>query len=171
MNKLQIEYVPIGSVHLNPDNPRRNDENVEAVVKSMTAFEDRWPIIVRRANKMIIAGHTRYKAWTLLGRKEIPVLWWDANEMDAAVFNIFDNKASENSQWDFGKLGDYFVEFNQQNVDLEMTGFSSQEIDNIITGPNFSPDDAEQPRLDELDPKMVKCPKCGEEFDARKSEC
>lgn len=133
--RLQIEYVPIDKVIPFSGNPRRNDDSVDAVVRSIESFGYTNPILVRRADNIIIAGHTRLKALQKLGRKEVPVIYLDLNEVDARVYGVFDNKSVELADWDGLKLADLFVEFDQIDVDLSLTGFSPDEINDIILGP------------------------------------
>mgnify|MGYP003131662814 CR=1 FL=1 len=168
-NTLKVEYVPVKSLKFNPKNPRKNDENVQNVVKSIEAFGWTQPILARRSNNMVIAGHTRVKAAIEKGLDKVPVIFLGMNEVDADVYMVTDNKLTENSEWDFPKLADLFVEFDQINVDLDLTGFSKEEVDRI-GGATFEPVDEPQPRLDQLDPIDVKCPKCSEIFDARENK-
>jgi len=52
----------------------------------------------------------------------------------------------------------------------ELMGFSQDELVGILKNddPNFAPGtEDDQGKLDELAPKMVKCPHCGEEWDLR----
>ena len=138
--QLTIEYVPISKLKLNPKNPRKNDDNVQAVVKSMAAFGWTNPILARRANGMVIAGHTRLKAAMAEGLKQVPVVYLDLDENDADVYMVADNKMVENSPWDFPKLADLLVEFDQLDVDLLLTGFSKAEVDGLMLGPSGNTD-------------------------------
>jgi len=167
--QLTIEYVPVSKLKLNPKNPRKNDDNVQAVVKSMAAFGWTNPILARRANGMVIAGHTRLKAAMAEGLKQVPVVYLDLDENDADVYMVADNKMVENSPWDFPKLADLLVEFDQLDVDLLLTGFSKAEIE-LIGPATFEPSEEPQSQLDQLEPVNVKCPKCGEIFNARDNE-
>lgn len=128
-DNLTIEYVPIGSVKLDKTNPRIHD--LDDVVQSMKAFGIRWPIIVLRSNKTIVAGHGRYKAMKKRGQKKIPVIWWDASEIEAKAFAIRDNKSTERSEWDFEALKNRFESLGALGVDLSLTGFNTFEIENI----------------------------------------
>ena len=55
------------------NNPRRNDQAVDAVKESIKQCDYIAPIIIDEDN-VILAGHTRYKALKSLGRKEAEVL-------------------------------------------------------------------------------------------------
>ena len=166
MTELKIEYVPTDQLRLNPKNPRKNDETVQSIVDSMKAFGWTNPILVRRANSMVIAGHARLKAAIEEGLDKVPVVFLDMNETDADVYMVADNKLTENTEWDFPMLADLFVDFDQLNVNLDLTGFTPDEINDIAPA-TFEPTGEEQPRLDQLEPIMTKCPDCGKEFDAR----
>jgi len=138
--QLTVEYVPIDKVIPFSGNPRKNDESVDAVVRSIEAFGYTNPILVRRADNIVIAGHTRLKAMEKMGAKIIPVIYLDLDEVDARVYGVFDNKSVELADWDGLKLADLFTEFNQLDVDLGLTGFTPEEIENIVVGPTIDPD-------------------------------
>ena len=163
MEQMQIEYVPADKIRLNPKNPRLNEGSVESIVKSINAFGIMWPILVRKANNTIIAGNTRYKAFVQLGIEKIPVVFHDKDEVDAKVYAVFDNKSSENTPWDMPKLADLFVEFDQLNVDLDLTGFTPDEIAEIAPA-TFEPNKSEP---QENEPNIITCGNCGVEIDAK----
>src|SRR5690554_6590596 len=86
-------------------NPRRNDEAVKRVADSIRRFGFGSPIVARRENGEIIAGHTRYKAAKLLGLKKVPVRFLDVDERDAHLLALADNKLGEIAEWDDVALG------------------------------------------------------------------
>jgi DNA modification methylase len=126
--ELKVEYVPIEKLRMWEGNPRQNEESVESIIASIKAWGFDNPIIVRRANNEIIAGHTRVKALKAIGETHAPVIFRDLGEVDAHVRSVFDNKSVENTDWDFPKLADAFVDFDQMNVDMDLTGFTLDEI-------------------------------------------
>ena len=146
---LKIEYVKTDKLKLNPKNPRKNDESVQAVVKSMEAFGWTNPILARRANNMVIAGHTRLKAAIEKGIDKVPVVFLDLDETDADVYMVADNKLTENTDWDFPKLADILVEFDGLNVDMDLTGFDESEIEDI------APETFGPPQRDDDDVFMI----------------
>lgn len=132
--KLQIVYVPIDEINPNPANPRRpTDEDIAAVKQSIITFGYDTPILVRREGNMVIAGHTRLKALKELGHTEVPVVFTDLDEISARVRGVNDNKLVENVRWDFPMLADLFVDFDQNDVKFDLTGFDQQKIENIVT--------------------------------------
>jgi len=148
MAKLKIEYVPIEKLKPFLGNPRKNDESVDAIVKSIEAFGYTNPVLVRRANNEIIAGHTRIKALQKIGAKEAPVIYLDLDEASAHTYAVFDNKSVELADWDMPKLADLFVDLDQLNVDMDLTGFSADEID-LIAPSTFEPQAEEETQLSE----------------------
>jgi len=129
---LKVQYVPLEKLRPWVQNPRRNDENVAGIVKSIQAFGYTNPILARRENGEIIAGHARLKALLQLGAKEAPVIYLNLSEVDAHTYALFDNKSVENVPWDESLLADVLVELDQLNVDLDLTGFDKLEIEDLI---------------------------------------
>ncbi|MCD4825767.1 MAG: ParB N-terminal domain-containing protein [Phycisphaerae bacterium] len=69
---MKITQRKIDTIRPYENNPRQNDNAVEAVAKSITEFGFRQPVVVD-ADGVIIAGHTRYKAAMMLGLDKLPV--------------------------------------------------------------------------------------------------
>lgn len=133
--KLKVEYVPIGTLQAWKGNPRKNEEAVAAVVQSIERFGYTNPILVRRANREIIAGHTRVKALEQVGETHAPVIFLDLKEADAHVLSLFDNKSVENTPWDREKLGRAIMTLEDLGAELELTGFNADEIAEMRAGP------------------------------------
>lgn len=77
------------------NNPRHNDEAVEAVMQSIRDFGFKNPVIVDKKN-VIIAGHTRIKAAIRLGLEKVPVIRADdLTEEQAKAYRLVDNKTGE----------------------------------------------------------------------------
>lgn len=108
-------------------NPRKNDEAVEYVAKSIKEFGFKVPMVVDK-NNVIVAGHTRYKASLELGLKEVPcIVADDLTEEQIKAFRLADNKVSEMAEWDFNMLG---TELADLDIDMEDFGFINiNEID------------------------------------------
>ena len=103
--------------------------------------------------------------------EKVPVDYQDyENEASEWADMIADNKIAEKATLDYSITGDVMLELDQLNFDLDLTGFDKMEIEGLMNGGGFTPDDDPQPRLDQLDPIMVKCPKCEKEFDARENK-
>jgi hypothetical protein len=82
------------------------------------------------------------------------------------AFRIADNKVAE-SDWIEDILAVEIEGLKELDFDIELTGFDPADF--IV--PDFQPGtEDEQGQLDELQPKMVKCPHCDQLFDSRGHE-
>jgi ParB-like chromosome segregation protein Spo0J len=81
---------------------------------------------------------------------------------------IADNKLALNAGWDEELLKIELQELDALKFDLTLTGFDIGELTALFDEPNFEPGtEDDQGKLDELSPKMVQCPHCGQEYDLR----
>jgi ParB-like chromosome segregation protein Spo0J len=134
--KLQVDYVPISEIVPYDKNPRKNDRAVDIVAKSISQFGFNVPILLDR-NNIIIAGHTRLKAAVKLGLQEVPVIWIDyLTEEQVKAFRIMDNKSTEYAEWDWELLKGEFEELKNLDLNLDFTGFSEKEINNVLASNN-----------------------------------
>lgn len=162
MDKLKIEYLSTDELIPYANNPRNNDDAVDYVANSIREFGFKVPIVIDK-DKNIVAGHTRLKAAKRLGIKEVPcIIADDLTDEQIDAFRLADNKVSEIAAWDFEKL-----EIELESItDIDMSEFNF----NFDGGNTF-----DESQLDELfadapekekKPKMIKCPHCGQEFEA-----
>ena len=134
-------------------NPRNNDNAVDAVAASIREFGFKVPIIIDKDN-VIVAGHTRYKAATKLGLKEVPCIKADdLNEEQIKAFRLADNKVSEQATWDFDLLNE---ELFGLTMDMEQFGFI-QDLD-VDTDVDT---DVDKEFEEEQQTGQCTCPNCG----------
>lgn len=127
------EWVPIGSLRPWADNPRKNDgAPVKKVAESIKRFGFASPIIARRENGEIIAGHTRWKAAQELGLDRVPVRYMDLDPADAKLLAIADNRVAEEAEWDEKILKKLLTDMNSSGVDLEVLGFDESELLDLL---------------------------------------
>ena len=75
------------------NNPRKNDQAVDAVAASIKAFGFKVPIVIDR-DGVIVCGHTRAKAAKKLKLESVPcVVADDLTEEEIKAFRIADNAA------------------------------------------------------------------------------
>ena len=156
MEQLTIKYIPIEEIIQYENNPRLNDNAVPYVMESIKEFGFKNPVILDR-NNVIVAGHTRIKAATELGIKEVPCIYAkDLTEEQVKAYRLADNKVAEMSAWDFGKLEE---ELENLEIDMGEFGFTDYGYDGNI---DELFEDAPET---EKKAKTVTCPNCGEEIE------
>lgn len=150
------------------NNPRRNEQAVEAVANSIREFGFKVPIIVDKDN-IIVAGHTRAKAAERLGLEKVPVVIADdLTEEQIKAFRLADNKTAELAGWDFPKLEE---ELSELNLNMMEFGFEITESDNSDFSDYFTEVTIEGNRQENAsvqtkeNKKRVQCPHCGEWFE------
>lgn len=142
------------------NNPRRNDQAVDKVALSISAFGFKVPIVID-ADDVIVAGHTRLKAAKKLGLKTVPCIRADdLTDEQIKAFRLADNKVSEFAEWDEEKLLAELEEL--ENIDMSLYGFDELEkglsqFDEDMLNELF--EDAPEK---EKQAKTIKCPHCGE---------
>ena len=105
------------------NNPRKNDQAVDAVAASIKAFGFKVPIVIDR-DGVIVCGHTRAKAAKKLKLESVPcVVADDLTEEEIKAFRLADNKVSEKALWDDELLR---VELDGlADFDMEQFGFDA----------------------------------------------
>src|SRR6516164_3942385 len=125
---MHVEMRPIDSIRPYENNPRLNDAGVDAVAASIREFGFRQPVVVDEAG-VIIVGHTRYKAAVKLGLKEVPVhVALGLSPAQAKAYRLADNQTAQLSAWDDEKLLQELAQLQEMDFDLDLTGFSSEDL-------------------------------------------
>ena len=120
---MQIKQVKLSEIKPYENNPRFNDEAVDAVAESISQFGFKVPIVLDK-NGVIVTGHTRYKAAKAMSMEEVPCIYADdLTEEQVKKFRILDNKVGEIAQWDFGKLEQELKELTFDGFDLDIANF------------------------------------------------
>ena len=158
------EWTARSSIQGWPKNPRKNDATVPVVADSIRRFGFGAPIVSRRANREIIAGHTRALACDLLTSRwaaattrersqwhpdavrvatkgEVVVRFVDLDEHDAHLLAIADNRIGETlSEDDDERLREVLDELASAEVDLlDGTGLSDDSVRKLL-GADPAPD-------------------------------
>ena len=118
---MQIYDKRLDEIKPYENNPRHNDNAVDAVANSIREFGFKVPIVVD-SEGVIVAGHTRYKAAKKLGLQTVPCLVADdLTQEQVKAFRLADNKVGELATWDLDTLK---VELdNIGEIDLSGMGF------------------------------------------------
>lgn len=111
-------------------NSRTHSESqVAQIASSIKEFGFTNPVLIDEKGG-IIAGHGRVLAAQKLGFQEVPaIVLSHLTETQKRAYVIADNKLALNAGWDEEMLRLEFDELKEAGFDLEMTGFSLDEID------------------------------------------
>lgn len=129
---MKIELRKLSEIKPYPNNPRVNDDAVDAVAASLREFGFRQPIVVD-AEGVIVVGHTRYKAALKLGLEKVPVhVATDLTPEQIRAYRIADNKSAELSDWNYDLLPIELGELKACDFDLDLLGFDQDELARLL---------------------------------------
>ena len=139
---MKIEKVNIEELKEAEYNPRKNltpdDEEYKKIKKSIIEFGYVAPLIVNK-DMTVIGGHQRLKVLKELGYTEIECNMVDLDKNKEKALNIALNKIT--GEWDDDKLEELLSELKDTDIDLDITGFSFDEVDNILKDVTGSKED------------------------------
>lgn len=131
-------------------NPRRNDHAVEQVAHSITRFGFGSPILARSSDRVIIGGHTRFKAAQRLGLDKVPVRFLDLDPAEAAALALADNKLGELAEWDDAAVAEILGELEAQGAPIDGLGWDDEELRELLgDGLEAAPPSDDAPEVDE----------------------
>ncbi len=147
---MDVIDLPLGQIIPYARNPRHNEKAVATVAASIAEFGWRQPIVVNEA-MVVLAGHTRLAAAQQLGFETAPVhVAKGLSEAQARAFRIMDNRSGENAEWDNDLLGLELGDLQAADFDLDLTGFTDDELNNLLNGLDEGDGAQEAGRTDEL---------------------
>ena len=130
---MKIEIADITSIKPYENNPRKlSDTAIEKVAMSLKEYGFRQPIVVDK-DRVIVAGHTRYRASKKLGLKQVPVSVIDnLTEEKINAYRIADNRTAEESEWDSELLKMEIKELEAKDFKLDLLGFNEDQLNDIL---------------------------------------
>lgn len=124
---MDIVQKGLGEISPYENNPRVNDEAVDAVAASIKEFGFKVPIVIDGSG-VIVAGHTRYRAAKKLGMEAVPcIVADDLSEEQIRAFRLADNKTAELASWDEERLAQELAEI--MDIDMTLFGFDEDDAD------------------------------------------
>jgi DNA modification methylase len=129
----QVEKVLIEKLIPYARNARTHDEaQVSQIAASIKEFGFNNPILISD-DYSIIAGHGRLAAARKLGLTEVPVIRLShLSDTQRKAYVLADNRLALNAGWDNDLLKLELIELKAEDVDLEMLGFSVEELDGLL---------------------------------------
>lgn len=143
---MELVRVQLDTLRPYQNNPRYNDDAIDAVEESIDQVGYISPIIVDESLQ-ILAGHSRWRSLNELGEEEIDVVVVDGlTDEQKRKFRLLDNKTAEIASWDLGKL-----QQELDNLDFEGYDFWSEELEKM----------ADKIVAEKTKKKVIVCPMCG----------
>lgn len=140
---MDIVNIQIGEIKPYENNPRNNDDAVDAVARSIQEFGFLVPCVITRDN-VLVTGHTRIKACKKLDIQFVPCVRADElTDEQIRAFRLADNKVSEIATWDFELLNQELEDI--LDIDMEDFGFEVVDLDFSL---DYSDDENERQRTD-----------------------
>jgi ParB-like chromosome segregation protein Spo0J len=130
---MKIEIADINSIQPYINNPRKlKDSAIDKVAMSIKEYGFRQPIVVD-ANRIIVVGHTRYRASKKLGLKEVPItIAENLTQEQINAYRIADNRTNEEAEWDLELLKTEIKELELADFNLDLTGFDEDQLNNML---------------------------------------
>jgi DNA modification methylase len=159
---IQDRIVPraIEELKAFPSNPRSHPES--QIANLMKSIRNVWtnPILVDETST-ILAGHLRCEAGRRLGMREVPTITVEGlTPAEKRAIVIADNRIPEQAVWDIEILRTHFESLIEVDFDVELTGFSTGEVDLLLDRQSTTSDPA-----DNLDGKIDDGPSVSQKGD------
>jgi len=135
--KIHCTYdkiVPLHELKKHPKNRNQHPpDQIRLLAKLMKQHGWRVAITVSKQSGFIVRGHARLLAAVEAGFTEAPVDYqdYDSDEMELADL-IADNRIADLAEIDEEALSGDLAELKATDLDLELTGFTVKELDEIL---------------------------------------
>ena len=130
---MKIEIADINSIKPYENNPRKLSETaIGKVAMSLKEYGFRQPIVVDK-DRIIVAGHTRFRASQKLGLEQVPISIIDnLTPEQINAYRIADNRTAEESEWDNELLKMEIKDLEAKDFKLDLLGFNEEQLDTLL---------------------------------------
>lgn len=132
-------------------NPRielkSGDKVYEQLKKSIGEFGYVEPIVWNKATGNIVGGHQRLTVLEDMGCEEVDVVVVEFDEVKEKALNLALNKVK--GEWDYGALSSIIEEMQSSGYDFTLTGFTSDEVSDLLCEAESEIEIEEDPDPDE----------------------
>ena len=159
--------VPIEQV--TPYENNANNGDVDLVRDSIEVNGFYGAVIAQKGTGTLIAGHTRYEALLSLGAEQIPVIWVQTSDVQAARMRLVDNRSTRMGRDDPSLLLAELQEILEADNDLLLagTGYLETDLDEIRALLNEPLDFDDEEFAKQRSHHVCVCPQCGWSSDKR----
>lgn len=130
---MKVVYKNIESLIPYANNARtHSDEQVSQICASIAEFGWTNPVLIDEDGG-IIAGHGRVLAAHEMSIDSVPcIILTGLDKIQKRAYIIADNKLAANAGWDEQLLALELTELKELNFDIELTGFTLDELDELV---------------------------------------
>jgi hypothetical protein len=137
------EMVDIEKVIPHPRNPNKHPEGqIMLLAKIIKAQGFRRPIVMSKRSGFVTVGHARLEAARYIGMSKVPVDW-QVYENEALEYAdmIADNRIAELAERDTDMLKELLGDLEKSGdlSDIELTGFTQDDLARMMEGFHFDP--------------------------------
>lgn len=149
-NTEKLQYWKLDKFVEYAGNPRKNDHAVDKIAAAINEFGFRIPIVAK-SDGLVVDGHLRLKAAKKLGLDTVPVLLADdMTEQQIKAFRLSVNKMADLAEWDEELLALELSELAEFDFDMDLIGFTTEELQELIGGEDQQDGLAEEDSVPEL---------------------
>jgi len=134
MDKAKVKKLSINKINPSPYNPRvdlqPDDQDYIDLKNSIERYGHVGVLCFNDRSGNIVGGHQTFKVLIELGFTKVDCKVVDLDDDDERLLNAALNKID--GKWDYPKLADIFNDLDSKNVNLGITGFHDDEIEDIM---------------------------------------
>ncbi|TPE70657.1 site-specific DNA-methyltransferase [Halalkalibacterium halodurans] len=131
---MEIRKIPVSEINPAPYNPRIDlqpgDSEYEKLKLSIREFGYVEPLVWNERTGNLVGGHQRFKVLMESKPETIDVSVVDLDSSMEKALNLALNKIS--GDWDEGKLSELLAELQEEEIDVQLTGFDLVELGELL---------------------------------------
>lgn len=134
-----------------PKNPNQHsDGQLKFIAKVLGHQGWRSPLIVSNLTGFVVCGNGRLMAARSMGLEVVPVDRQDfVSEADEVAHMLADNKIASMAENDSDILKEVLLELDTGELDMDLTGFDSSELEDLMTQFHVDEENDAEPKIDQ----------------------
>lgn len=130
--KQEYTVVPIDSISPRSEDEDANRGDKDAIGESLDGNGFFGAILVRREDRKIVAGKTRWGEMKARGEDECPVIFLDVEPERADAINIADNRTRDHAKTNERVLADMVARIQVRSPDLRGLGIRPPDVSSLL---------------------------------------